>query len=362
MTSAAAPRILIVDDELISRELCLDFLQDGGYADVDTAQNGQEALERLEKKSFQLVLSDINMPVMDGLAFLKASRPRYPRTEIILMTAFGGLQSALEALRFGAYDYITKPFTQDALLASVRRCLEKQMLSEQLRSAQDELIQKEKLAAVGSMAGWLAHRMRNPLNVILMCSQYLKSKFPEKDEKHDVSMAIEDKVKILDKMTRDFIEFSRSYTPNLRPEDINSFLDKAAANIASRCKIQEVSLDKKYAAGLPPVPIDKDLLEEVVNNLLDNALEAMEGPGAIGLKTERAPDGVVVEISNSGAPVPEDVRERIFEPFFTTKERGTGLGLAIARRVVESHGGKITLVSEPATAFRLQFPLEKTAP
>src|SRR5687767_4275019 len=104
------PRILVVDDEVGFRELCTDIFVEEGYA-ADSAKHGQEALELLGRQEYQLVLSDIMMPVMTGIELLKAAKPKYPHVEIILMTAYGGLQSALEALRYGAYDYITKPFT-----------------------------------------------------------------------------------------------------------------------------------------------------------------------------------------------------------------------------------------------------------
>jgi two-component system, NtrC family, sensor histidine kinase HydH len=355
------PRILVVDDEEKSRELCADFLEEGGYREIDAAGDGGQALALLEKKPYQLVLSDINMPVMDGLKLLRAAKDRFPATEIILMTAYGGLQSALEALRLGAYDYITKPFTQDSLLASVRRCLEKQALAQQLRSAQEELIQKEKLAALGSMAGWLAHRMRNPLNVIQMCSQYLKDTFPDKDERKEVSLAIEDKVHVLEKMIRDFIQFSRSYDPRLRPGDVNALLERVLEGAASRFKVQGVELRKDYAAALPSVPLDPDLMEEVVGNLVDNALEAMSGPGRLTVRTAAAPGGIEVDVTNTGADIDASARDRLFEPFFTTKERGTGLGLAIARRVVESHGGTISVETGADTTFRILLPLEKAS-
>jgi two-component system, NtrC family, response regulator HydG len=192
------PRILVVDDEVGFRELCTDLLEEEGY-DTESATHGREALEVLTKApgSFHLVLSDINMPVMDGLQFLRAAKEAHPRLEVVLMTAYGGLQSALEALRFGAYDYITKPFTRDGLLAAVHRGIEKQKLSFDLRAAQEELLHKEKLATLGSMSGWLAHRMRNPLNVILMCSQYLKTKFESGDERRDVAVAIEEVLPLL---------------------------------------------------------------------------------------------------------------------------------------------------------------------
>jgi signal transduction histidine kinase len=363
--------ILVVDDEVAFRELCSDLLQENGY-EVEVASNGQEALGFLDKGSYPLVLSDINMPLMDGLELLRRVKARGDGTELILMTAYGGLQSAVEALRQGAYDYITKPFAQENLLATVRRCLEKQRLSFQLREAQEGLIQKEKLAALGSMSGWLAHRMRNPLNVILMCAQYLKTKFTEKDDRQDVVSAIEDKVNVLEKMTRDLIEFSRSYDPQMVPEDIHSLLDRVLETVSSRCRLQHVSVEKSYGAAVPLLPLDRDLMEEVFGYLFDNGLEAMGGPGTLRIETigplalgpliqgplvQGKASTVVVRISNTGPTIPADIREKLFDPFFTTKERGTGLGLAISHRVVESHGGTISLASHSPTTFCIELPL-----
>ena len=359
MVPAEKAKILVVDDEVGFRELCTDLLQEEGY-ETEAAAQGLEAMDLLARdpQAFQLVLSDINMPVMDGLQFLRAAKETHPTIEIILMTAYGGLQSALEALRFGAYDYITKPFTRDGLLAAVNRGLEKHRLSHDLKAAQQELIRKEKPATLGSMSGWLAHRMRNPLNVILMCSQYLKTKFEAGDERRDVAVAIEDKVKTLEKMTRDFIQFSRSYEPRLRPEDLQDVWKGVLDTFVSRMKIQGVDLDTSFAPGLPPIPMDRDLVEEVFGYLVDNALEAAGKGGGLSVQTTLEGGRARVDIRNTGTPVPPDVRPHLFEPFFTTKERGTGLGLAIARRVIESHGGKVDLLEGEKTTFRIELPLE----
>lgn len=357
MSFPVRPKILVVDDEVGFRELCTDLLEEEGY-ETESATHGREAMDALGKTpgSFHLVLSDINMPVMDGLEFLRAAKEMHPQLEIVLMTAYGGLQSALEALRFGAYDYITKPFTRDGLLAAVHRGIEKQKLSFDLRAAQEELIHKEKLATLGSMSGWLAHRMRNPLNVILMCSQYLKTKFESGDERRDVAVAIEDKVKTLEKMTRDFIQFSRSYEPRRRPENLESIWKEVLETFASRMKIQEVDLQTSFAA-LPEVALDRDLVEEVFGYMVDNALEAMGGKGSLLVRVIKDGDKAVVDICNTGEGIPADVRGKLFEPFFTTKERGTGLGLAIARRVIESHGGRVYLMEGEKTTFRIEIPL-----
>lgn len=356
----AVARILVVDDESGFRELCVDLLSDAGF-EVEAATDGKKALERLSEAPFQLVLSDINMPMMDGMTLLKNAKSQYPLVEVVLMTAFGGLQSALEALRFGAYDYITKPFTREALVATVGRCLEKQRLSAELKRVQNQLIEKERLAALGSVSGWLAHRMRNPLSVIQMCAQYLMSHFSATDEKREVVLAIEDKVKTLERMTHDFIGFSRTYQPRLQPEDIHDLVNEVLTGIRARADLQKGEIMKRYEEPLPLVPMDKELMGEVLGYLVDNALEALQGPGTITLRARRSPHGVLIEVSDTGPALPDDVRRRLFEPFFTTKERGTGLGLAIARRVIESHGGELSIKDGSPTTFQIFLPLPPPA-
>jgi two-component system, NtrC family, sensor histidine kinase HydH len=262
----------------------------------------------------------------------------------------------VQALRLGAYDYIVKPFPRDVLVATVHRALEKQRLARELRMAQAELIKREKLAAMGSVSGWLAHRMRNPLNVILMCAQYLRARFDGGDERQEVALAIEEKVRTLEEMTRDFIRFSRSYQPALSEDSLPEVVEQALHNVSSGRWIKSITVEKNFEPGLPSVALDRGLLGEALDNLLNNALEAMEGSGTLRVDVRRGGRGVLLDISNTGRPMPEDVRRRIFDPFFTTKENGTGLGLAIVRRVVESHGGQVSVLPEERTTFRIELP------
>jgi signal transduction histidine kinase len=172
-----------------------------------------------------------------------------------------------------------------------------------------------------------------------------------------VASAIEDRVKVLEKMTRDFIQFSRSYHLKLRAEDIHQILDHVLENMESRTKFQSVNVEKNYAPALPPVPLDRDLMEEIFGNLFDNAVEAMGGPGVLRIRTERTAQGIMLDVSDTGPAIPPEVREHLFEPFYTTKDSGTGLGLAIVRRVVESFGGRISLLPTQATTFRIELPV-----
>jgi len=352
--------ILVVDDEVGARELCVDFLESDDYV-IDTSENGKQAIDFLEKNKVHLVLSDINMPLLNGIDLLREIKKKYPDIEVILMTAYGGLQSAIEALRHGAYDYITKPFTSDILRATVRRCLEKQRLSDELKNAQKELITREKLATLGSLSGWLAHRMRNPLNVILMCTQYLEGKFADNDERREVLKAIEDKVKSLEKMTKDFIEFTRTYQPNLTKYNVHKIFEKVLNSVAYRCKIQKVNIAKELGNDIPELLVDYELIEEVISNIVNNALDVMENTGTLTIKTHKLDNNTVaLDIINTGSCVTKDQETNIFEPFFTTKERGTGLGLAIAKRVIDSHKGTVSAVGDPknnTTTFRITLPI-----
>src|SRR3989338_2728943 len=349
---------LIVDDELHTREICCDFLEEGQFK-VESASNGKEALEILSKKNFQILLSDIQMPEMDGIDLLKESRRLYPEMDVILMTAYGGLPTAIEAIRFGAYDYITKPFSRDFLMNRVHKCLEKSELQKKLKESQEKLIEQEKLAALGGVASWLSHRMRNSLSVISMCAHYLKGKKYDSNaaEPDEVIGAIINKTKVLEKITSDLITYSRSYVLQKNMEDINQILEEAVQSLLVQIQIQKVELIKKLAEGIPSLACDPHTLHEAFENILVNALHAIgsQEKEILFIKSEFVPEisneefpkkgKIIVSITNSGSIIPPENREKIFMPFFTTKENGSGLGLAITRRIVEQHGGEVFVES-----------------
>src|SRR4029079_15815066 len=134
-------------------------------------------------------------------------------------------------------------------------------------------LKKDKLAAVGSMAGAIAHRMRNPLSIIQMCAQYLETHFQTNQEYLEVLKAIEEKVKTLERLTRDFVEYSRASRIRKSPEHLEKLADEVVKSCEARCKIQGVEIIRKYQPDLPVILLDADLIREVVTNIIDNALE-----------------------------------------------------------------------------------------
>jgi len=353
--------ILIVDDEAPSRDLCRLFLETDGYQ-VETSDQAKKALALLSVKRFDLILSDLSMPDMDGIELVKQVKYHYPHTDVIIMTAFGSVASAVESMKAGAYDYITKPFPRDLLRATIRRCLENHNLKREISMMQNELFKKDRLAAVGSMAGAIAHRMRNPLSIIQMCAQYLEGQLNGNTEHLQVLQAIEEKVKTLEQLTRDFVEYSRASRIRKAPEQVEKLAEEVLKNCAPRCKIQGVEIYRRYQPNLPPIDVDADLIREVMTNIVDNGLEAMKGAGkiAIAVELDRSSPSLLLTVTNSGSVLSDDLQEKIFEPFFTTKETGMGLGLAIVRQVIEGHGGRIQAQGDAktnSTTFRIQLPL-----
>lgn len=374
-------KILIVDDEIYAREICRDFLTEAGY-ETTTAEDGIQALEILSKKKFEILLTDIQMPRMDGISLLKETRKRYPEMEVILITAYGALTSAIEAIRAGSYDYLTKPLSSDLLLNSVRRCKEKIELQEELREYQKKLIEKEKLAALGSVSAWLSHRMRNALSVISMCAHYLSGKelahMPS--ELKEVIAAIIEKTRALERITSDLISYSRSYDLEKGIENVNEILEDVVESVLVQVQIQKVNVLKQLDPSVPGIPCDAHLLHEVFENIVVNALQAIgvqrnqqiiirteTFSGSTNLLFPEFKNGFIkVSVTNTGSSIPGDVKDKVFTPFFTTKENGSGLGLAIVKRIVEQHEGKVLVESEEkggqkTTTVSMIFPMGPSA-
>jgi signal transduction histidine kinase len=168
----------------------------------------------------------------------------------------------------------------------------------------------------------------------------------------------------VENVVRSFLEFSRAPEPNLRTESINAIFEKTLELVAPRAEDRGIELARRDTPDLPPVLVDRDLFRQVLLNLLNNAMEAIDGAGRIevGAAVERGPDGdrmMAVRVSDTGRGMAEEARNRIFEPFFSTKESGTGLGLCIAAGIVTRHRGRLVLEStgENGTVFTVYVPL-----
>jgi signal transduction histidine kinase len=233
----------------------------------------------------------------------------------------------------------------------------------ELKAAQEELLAKARLAAIGQMASVVGHEIRNPLAVINNSVYFIKTKLSnagELDPKIGKHLSIiESEIQQANGIINEILTFSR--TRELKPavHAINDFLEELVSIYPFPSHIQVV---KDFAPENPNVFIDPDEMRQALRNLIGNGVEVMPNGGVLKVATQIMPqmkDWIRIDVSDSGGGIPQDVIEKIFAPFFTTKARGTGLGLAVVRKVVDRHKGKVEVESTvgQGTTFKIWLPL-----
>jgi signal transduction histidine kinase len=367
-------RVLIVDDEEDLRYVYTRQLRGDGYL-LDTAADGEEAIEKIRATEYAVILTDMRMPRKDGLAVIAAAREHLPDAEIIVLTGHGSLENALQAFKSGnIFEYLLKPLDDIGVLNTVvarameRRNLRKhnrelfeqlQRAYEELRQKSEMLIQNEKMSAIGVLAAGVAHELNNPLTAVVgfaqMIAEKLKANRPANwsdTEYERAQQALENLVQGAHR-ARDIVgsllRFARATKPDARTlVDINQTLRDAFVFTEHLLLRHGIMLEKHLAPELPPVWGNSARLQHVFTNLIINAQQATPSGGIVRVITERAdePKGVWVHVEDTGEGIPPEALERIFEPFYTRKEHGTGLGLSIAKQIIEEHGGEIRVESE----------------
>ncbi len=168
----------------------------------------------------------------------------------------------------------------------------------------------------------------------------------------------------LDYIITQFLQAIRPVAPQLKPASLNEVVEKTLDLLQPELDNRGLNVKTKLARRLPAAPLDATQMQQVLVNLIKNAMQAMTKGGTLTLQTGEGADGVWVSVADTGSGIPEEQINRIFEPFFTTKKRGTGLGLMIVQRIVRAHGGRIELESHAGrgTTFRVWLPLHERQP
>lgn len=228
----------------------------------------------------------------------------------------------------------------------------------ELASAREEVVRGERLAAIGELAAGVAHEMRNPLTSVKLLLQHA-SRGDARSLAGPKLRLILNEVERMETTIQGLLDFSRPPSPRQIRHDLLDPLHQAVHLIEGRAKNQGVRVQWKFGQGPFLCDGDPGQLQQVFVNLLINGIEAMPTGGVLDVQARRLADGFCeVEFADCGAGVPEESLPRLFEPFVSLKERGTGLGLAISRRIVESHGGMITVVNrvEGGARFTVRIP------
>ncbi|HET7752410.1 MAG TPA: ATP-binding protein [Anaeromyxobacteraceae bacterium] len=359
------PRLLIVDDNQSLVENLSEILEEAGYA-VRGFNTCAEALEGA-KDGFDVALVDLKLPDGDGTTLAPQLKEASPEGEVVLLTGFATLESAVAAVRAGACAYLVKPCATQELLVTVEQAMRQVRLHAEKRELARRAQRVEKLAAVGTMTAGLSHEIRNPLNAAALQLTVLERRL-QKLPKDQQSALIEplhlvrDEIRRLDHILEDFLQFARPRVFVPKPVDVAAVLTRVADLLEGEAERREIGFERGFTPGLPEVAGDEERLRQVVMNLALNALDAAGRGGRVrlGCALEK-PDAneVAIYMDDSGPGVPVEDRDRIFEPFFTTKASGSGLGLSIVHAIVTQHGGAITVEDAPGTGgarFALRLP------
>ncbi|MEM7136645.1 MAG: ATP-binding protein [Myxococcota bacterium] len=344
------PRILLVEDEADLRQFIYGVLAQ--HFDVRTAVDGVEALEILQKQRPDLILTDIMMPKLSGIELCKAVKrdPSMQHIPVILLTAHGDSETALEGYDAGASDFVPKPFDTRVLLARVDAHLHMRALSLQVAD-------QARLASAGTLAAGLAHEVKNPINAVLNAAKVLSgggsSRVPSQKL---IELIIDGAERVNDVVS--------ALNAHARPADET---DLQAVNVQEGIeatlrlmehKSKEVRIHRAFEST-ERVRVPARAFNQIFLNLLDNAIRA--GARSVWI-TLRERDGTVcVSVADDGPGVPDDLVCRIFDPFFTTREQGegTGLGLHLARRIARECGGELRYTTR--TGGGAEFVLEVPA-
>ncbi|MGH9718836.1 MAG: two-component system sensor histidine kinase NtrB [Bryobacteraceae bacterium] len=216
-----------------------------------------------------------------------------------------------------------------------------------LSEAEDAVRRSDRLAALGQLSAGLAHELRNPLGTIKASAEVLsKSLSAESDVAREMAGFISSEVDRTNLLVTRFLDFARPLQLRVAPADIAEIIDRAVAQLERGSPRYDVAVYKNYSPEIPALAIDGELIERVIYNLLLNAAQATAPGGEITVKTRASGAGVEIAVIDRGAGIDSKDRNSIFNPFFTTKAGGVGLGLAIVSKIVDEHGGKMSVESE----------------
>ena len=374
-------KVLLVDDEEHIRSVLSDSLEAAGY-DVESVSSGEEGLESLAKRPADLMIVDLKMPGISGIEFASQARETAADVQIVILTGFGDMKSAVEAMRAGAYDYLTKPVDLDRLLQTLRQADERRKLVIENRDLLRRLTEANRIKA--EFINGMSHEVRTPLGPITGFAQILEDTLENLTDKHQRYLRnIQDGASRLLDLFENILSFSTLKTGDVQvnPESVN--LDETLQNAIEAS--QPSAADLGITVGTEgdtslSVRIDKSICTKALGLLLDNAIKFNKEGGAVelGVSVDESlreemdvPDSGIasgwlsITVRDTGIGIAADQFEFIFELFtqadasLTRSYEGAGIGLALARSLARLHGGTIHVESQldQGSTFTLILPV-----
>ena len=355
-------RILVVDDEEIVLDSCTEILRGEGYQ-LATAADGERGLALVKEFRPDIVVVDLKMPGLSGFDVLARLKESDPTIVTIVITGYATVSSAVEAMKHGAYDFLPKPFTPEEFRLIIRRAVEKRSLTfEAMALRRERDLLREHFAAI------VSHELKAPLaaiqqNIFVLERQLAAAATPDQRERlARVKARMADLIQMVDTWRHGVSIDMDAIKARQVPVSVRVPIDKAVESALVYATRKAVTIDVTVPEPAPRVLGDQGTLTEAVVNILGNAVKFSRDGGRIEVTADVRDDDVRIAVTDHGVGIAPEELPHLFEAFYTQPgvggERGSGLGLAVSRRIVEAHGGGITVQSTPGqgSTFVITLP------
>ncbi|MEW9309527.1 sensor histidine kinase [Labrys neptuniae] len=365
--------VLIVDDDVDFASSLAGLLSLEGYH-TPIAHDPAAALDMLGRERIAVALVDVRLGLSDGVDLVRALRQRNPDLVCVMVTAYASIETAVEALKAGAYDYLSKPFYTEELLALLDRCFERIRLVEEKSRIAERLRQTQRLEAMGQLASGIAHDFNNILAVLYSNLRWLQERLDSQPELHELVADALDATRSGSELASRLLRFGARRMEETAVVALGRELPPLM-RVLVRTLGDKVTVVLEVTEDIHPVEIPTGQLESSLLNLALNARDAMPEGGRlvfaarnlmVTAEDARVASGllpgayVLLSVTDTGKGMPLAVRRRALEPLFSTKPsgEGNGLGLAMVDAFVRQAGGRLGIVSTPGegTTINLYLP------
>jgi signal transduction histidine kinase len=378
MTEATPAKVLVIDDELGPREslrilLKLEF-------QVLLANSVAQGLKLLQEQQPDVVLLDIRMPDMNGIDGLTEIRKLDSDVAVLMLTGFGALETAQEAIRRGANDYLRKPFDTREIVEVIRRHVQHTRFQRRRRRAAEELhrvnqglleelARKDHMAQIGQKSAEFVHDLRNPLTAVLGYVELLGDELRQSkeqlgahwDDASEFLQSIEKNLAHCRELSEMWLKLGRKDSALIKALPVGEVVREVVETARLANRGRQVEIDLQCDAGSGYILAERIQIVRALGNLVGNAIDAVpDKTGVVRIRCTCANKTVEISVQDNGVGISQENLTRIFEPYFTTKGKaGTGLGLFITRQVIEQRDGSLTVESRPGAGatFTVRLPL-----
>jgi len=367
-------RLLLVDDEEGFRTTIAKRLGKRGFVLLQ-ASCGEECLAILDKESMDVVVLDVKMPGISGIETLKAIKQTHEKIQVILLTGNVAVSDGIEGIKAGAFDYLTKPVEIDHLVNKIKQAFAIIRLEEEKREdleyrgkLEKKMIDTERLVSLGTMSTGIAHEINNPLAIINESAGFMKQLIsaPEMfnySQKNALLMGIEKiekSIKRASKITHQLLGHVKKQDVQFSEVNLKALLYETLGLLTKEMEYKNIQIQWEIDKEKSVFWSDPYQIRQILMNLLNNAIHALENNGSITLSSWETDDDILLEIKDDGVGIAKENLGKIFDPFFTTKsfDEGTGLGLFVVHKILSDLNGKIQVKSTlgKGTSFIIQLP------